>query len=248
MSQPWTRLGWDTSITSPRTSSQFRCAFLRRVAPSRELFGRHEARRTGKRGRHGFTSTASLRLGGRRAEQRQHDPVHVRLGADLGDVAEQLPRLAQLGRLARGPASSARRPFPSPACPRSRTSGSGCRGRGRRPLRRSRTASRTACREFRYATHPSRWASPIFVGPLVTSCRRRAYFAPNVQRVSAKSKYGQRISSWFGAKSAGDLAFFGWPGCGFFGGSGMISTPPGAITVGPHGASSVGSLADVRDR
>src|SRR5947209_6373525 len=95
--------------------------------------------------------------------------------------------------------------------------------------------------EFRYATHPIRWASPILVGPFVASWRRKMYRDPNDHRLSAKSKNGQRMSSWFGAKSAGDFAFFGLPGCGFFGGSGMTSTPPGAITVGPHGASVVDS-------
>ena len=54
-----------------------------------------------------------------------------------------------------------------------------------------------------------------------------------------KSKYGHRISFWLGAKSPGCLAFFGSPGWLACGGIGMISTPPGAITVGPQGASVV---------
>ena len=84
-----------------------------------------------------------------------------------GTSAEQFPRLDQLRRLARLAASPVRRPSPSPACPRSRTSGSGCRGPGRPPPRGSRTASRTACREFRYATQPIAVGQPDLRRPLV---------------------------------------------------------------------------------
>jgi len=63
---------------------------------------------------------------------------------------------------------------------------------------------------------------------------------PNSQRGSLKSKNGQSAMVWSGAKSAGDRALVSLPGWGHFGGKGMTSTPPGAITLRAQGASCVG--------